>query len=124
MNAYLQAAQQGRNDFWRYGVVVLSVIAITFMVQIAATIPFFILEGTTDIFQFSPLSLLILTMIPFPFAALTLLAGVAFLHRRPIKTIFRPAGAFQWRRLWVSGLVWFGLSAAADIVLAQLQPGN
>ncbi|MFN7035744.1 MAG: DUF2207 family protein [Bellilinea sp.] len=124
MNAYLQAAQQGRNEVWRYLVVVFAVIVVTFTVQIAATIPFFIIEGTTDIFQFSPLSMLILTMLPFPFAALTLLAGVAFFHRRPVKTLFRPVGAFQWRRLLLSGLVWFGLSAGADLVLAQLQPGN
>jgi len=124
MNAYLQAAQQGRNEFWRYGVVILAVIVVTFVVQIAATIPFFLIEGTTDIFQFSPLSLLILTMIPFPFAGLTVLAGVAFFHQRPLKTLFRPVGSFQWRRMFLSGLVWFGISALADLVLAQLQPGN
>ncbi len=124
MNTYLQAAQQGRNEVWRYVVVILAVIVVTFTVQLLATIPVFIIEGTTDIFQLSPLSLLILTMLPFPFAAVTLLVGVVFFHQRPIKSIFRPVGPFQWRRMLFSGMVWFGLSAAADLVLAQLQPGN
>ncbi|GIV63271.1 MAG: CPBP family intramembrane glutamic endopeptidase [Chloroflexota bacterium] len=124
MNAYLLASQQGRNEAWRYIVVVLAVIVVTFGVQIAASIPFILIEGTSDILQFSPLSLLILTMLPFPFAGLTVLAGVALFHQRPIKTIFRPTGPFQWRRMFLSGLVWFALSAAADVVLAQLQPGN
>lgn len=124
MNTYLEAARQGRNEVWRYGVVILAVIVVTFSVQIAASIPFFLIEGTTDIFQFSPLSLLILTMLPFPFAGLTVLLGVAFLHRRPVKSLFRPVGAFQWNRLILSAVVWFGLSALADVVLAVLQPGN
>ncbi|MEW6180480.1 MAG: CPBP family glutamic-type intramembrane protease [Chloroflexota bacterium] len=123
-NAYLQAAQQGKNEVWRYVVVILAVMTVIFSVQIIAIIPFFLIEGTTDLNQLSPISLLLLTMLPFPFAGLTILAGVAFLHRRPLKSIFRPVGAFQWRRMLLSGVVWFGLSAAADLVLAQLQPGN
>ena len=123
-NTYLQAAQQGKNEVWRYVVVILAVMTVIFSVQIIAIIPFFLIEGTTDLNQLSPLSLLLLTMLPFPFAGLTILAGVAFLHRRPLKSIFRPVGAFQWRRMLLSGAVWFGLSAAADLVLAQLQPGN
>ena len=124
MNTYLNAARQGRNEVWRYGVVILAVVVVTFTVQIAASIPFILIEGTTDIFQFSPLSLLILTMLPFPFAGLTVFLGVAFLHQRPLKSLFRPVGAFQWNRLILSAGVWFALSACADVVLAVLQPGN
>ncbi len=123
-NAYLEAARQGNNQIWRYLLVVLAVVFVTLAVQVVAVIPFILIEQTTDINQFSPLSWLLLALIPFPFAATTVLAGVRWLHGRPVKTLFRPEGQFDWGKLFLSAALWFGLTALSDVVLSILQPGN
>ncbi|MEN4010731.1 MAG: DUF2207 domain-containing protein [Bellilinea sp.] len=123
-STFIEPAYQGNNQVWRYIVIILAVIFVTLAVQIAAAIPFILIEQTSDITQFPPLSLLIVALVPFPFAGMTVLAGVRWLHGRPVKTLFRPAGRFEWGRLITSAALWFGMLALGDVVLSILQPGN
>lgn len=123
-NLYLKQAEKGKNEFWRYLVVNLAVIAVAMVVSVVLAVGLVLVEGTTNIREFSAMGMLLAGMLPFPFALVTLLLGVRYLHGRKVMTLVNPSGRFAWGRFLVSGVLWFVLSAAFDIVLSRLQPGN
>lgn len=123
-NSYLKQADRGKNGFWRYLVVNILVIAVSTGVSIVLAVIAIFVEGTVDIYQFSPMSMLLIGMLPFPFALITLLLGVRYLHGRKIMSLINPTGHFAWGRFLLSGVLWFVISSAFDWVLSFLQPGN
>lgn len=123
-NGYLAQAKVGRNDFWRYLLVNGAVIGVSIVVSVVLVMAAFLVEGTLDYRQFSPLTMLLAAMLPFPFALLTLWIGVRFLHGRSMRSLLTVAPHIQWRRFLFSALVWFVVSGLVEGVLSLLQPGN
>jgi membrane protease YdiL (CAAX protease family) len=123
-NAYLRQAQCGRNEFWRYLVVNTGIIGVSFGVSIILVIIAFFVEGTLAYQQFSPLTLLWVSMLPFPFALAGLWAGIRFLHGRSLRSLITPWERLNWKRLLFSAGGWFLLSGLIDGALAFIQPGN
>ncbi len=123
-NQFLEQAQQGRNEFWRYLVTIFAIIWVSVTAQLLVGAAAFIIEGTVDINQFSPLALLVVTLVPFPCALLTLWGGLRLLHKRPLMSLINPSGRLIWRKVLVSGALWFGLSAITDVFFALISPGN
>jgi len=123
-NRFLEQARQGRNEFWRYLLTIIAVILVSLSVQLYTVVFGMAIEGTADINEFSPLVLFIVTMAPFPFALLTLVGGLLVLHKRPIYSILNPSGKIAWSRIFLSGFLWFCLSALSDLVLALIDPAN
>lgn len=121
---FLQPSQEGQNAFWRYLLTTLAMVWIAFGVQLLAILPAFVIEGTTDITQFSTITLLVVAMIPFPFVIATLWGGLRVLHQRPFQSLLRPGGGFSWAKLLLSGGLWLGFMGAADVISAALNPGN
>ncbi len=122
-NAFLEQAQSGRNDFWRYLVNVGAIIFISIWISILISIFSLFLFGS-DFNQYPPQTLLIIGMLPFPFVMLTLWLGVRVLHHRKFLSLITPLKRVNWNRILVSAAIWFLLAGLADVVLALLQPGN
>jgi membrane protease YdiL (CAAX protease family) len=122
-NSFLEQAQNGRNDFWRYLLVTGLIIFISFWISLLASVITIYFEGT-DPNKYSEITLLLLGLIPFPFLLLTLWAGVRFLHKRSFLSLITPLKHIRWGRIIFAFGVWFILAAASDIVLSIFQPGN
>lgn len=123
-NPFLIEARNGKNALWRYLLTILLVVVFAFGATFIVLIPFLLIEGTSDLNQFSPISFLIVSMSTFPAALVGLVLGVMLLHKRPFKSLITPYRKIAWGKLLLSGAVWFVLAAVSDLVLAQLQPGN
>lgn len=123
-NRFLEQANQGKNEFWRYLLTLIAIVVVAFSVQIWITMAAMLAEGTTNIYEFTPLVLFIVTMAPFPFALIVLAGGLRLLHKRPFISLMNPARKIAWRRIFISGFLWLGLSALSDLVLALIDSGN
>ncbi len=123
-NRFLDQADHGRNEFWRYAVMILAIIVVSIGAQIFAAVAAFLVEGTLDLTKLSPLALFLVTMAPFPFGLSVLAGGLRLLHKRPLITLINPSRRIAWKKMLLSGAVWFALSALSDLFLALIQPGN
>jgi len=121
---YLEAANHGKNNFWIYLIVLLFTIFTTLVVQAVLLGFAFIIEGSLDIYSYEPLTLLWVTMFPFGAVLLVLFLGIYFLHKRSLWSVLSPQKKFRWVVFLTGGGLWFLLSAAGDLVLSVLQPGN
>lgn len=121
---YLEAADQGKNNFWIYLIVLVFTIIATLVVQAVLLGIAFIFEGNLDIFSYAPLTLLWVTMLPFGAVLIVLFLGIYFLHKRSLWSVLSPRKKFRWVVFLISGGLWFLLSAGGDLVLSVLQPGN
>lgn len=123
-NQFLNQANEGRNEVWRYILTITALIVAAIGSQIVVLLPVMLLQGSGDINQFDPLTLLLVTMAPFPVMMLVLLAAVKLLHQRSPKTLVTPTSKINWKRLLFSAVVWFLLSGLSDVVFWLLNPGN
>lgn len=117
-------AEGAHLSFWRYLVTIILVVGAMIMAQIGLFGVAYAIEGNLDIMAYPPITLLWLSMLPFGAALVVLLLSVRFIHKLSIKSIFSGHQHFQWKTLFYSALLWFGLAAISDIVLSLLQPGN
>lgn len=123
-NRYLDQAEHGRNEFWRYVVTILAMIFISIGAQLFAATAAFLIEGTLELTRLSPLALFLVTMAPFPFGLAVLVGGLLLLHKRSPITLLNPSRRIAWKKIFLSGAIWFGLSALSDLLLALIEPGN
>lgn len=65
-----------------------------------------------------------LALASFGWLLLGTLAVAAWIHRRPVSSLFAPPGGFLWKRVFLGGAVWLLLYAAAMAVEAALFPGG
>lgn len=113
-----------RLSIWRYIITILFVVGFMIMAQVLLFGVAMIVEGNLDITTFEPINLLWLSMLPFGAALAVLLLAVRFIHKIRLSAFFTSHSSFQWKLLTISGLLWFGLAMASDLVLMLLQPGN
>jgi membrane protease YdiL (CAAX protease family) len=133
MNAYLDLAVQGKNNWWRY---VLAVALILFLWQILGSLPSVLLlvwvlaDGNPQTSlspsgQFLGVDPLLGFSMPM-LASVLFMAGIflsiSLIHQRPFQTLVTSARAFSWRRFFQGFGVWFVLSGLMSLVEALLYP--
>lgn len=124
LNEFLNAARVGKNGFWRYFLVTLLVVGAMLFASTVLVIILFLAENTQRLEDLNFNSTLILSMLPFLFAALTLFAGLALFHRRGPRSIIFPAGRFRWSAMFISGGVWLLLAGVSDAITYLIDPGR
>jgi membrane protease YdiL (CAAX protease family) len=116
--AYLDLAQQGRNQWWRYA---LAVPLILFFWLALGHLPYLALAGLRP-----PDPLLLYVAVNC--SLLMMLAGLAlamrWLHRRPMMSLVAPARAPDWKRIGEAAAVWGAFALAAAAVEHMLYPGR
>jgi len=80
--------------------------------------------GSLDLSRLPEALVLVISLLPFGFGILGLWIGMRVLHKRPFSSLIYPLGHFRWGLYALSAGLWLALSAAGDMVLALLQPGN
>lgn len=121
---YLEPARGENNQFWRYILTIVAVIMITFVVSVVLGIAAIFIEGDADIASYSPLTTLLISLLPFPLALLALWGGLRLFHRRGLMSLLHPGGSFGWSKVFFAGAVWFLLAAASDLVYWLINPSN
>lgn len=121
---YLEPARGENNQAWRYVLTIFAMIWFSLIVGLVVTLIAFAIEGSMDINTYSSLTMLLLAMLPFPAILLALWGGLRLLHKRGMRSLLRPGGAFSWRKLWFSAALWFVLAGLSDLVLWRLNPAN
>lgn len=134
MNAYLDLARLGRNDWWRY---VLGVMVIFLAWQVVGAIPVLLLVGwylvdgnpNTDVGPYGPIGgdetlVFVVSMLASVFFLLGIFLAVRYIHARPFRTLITPASAIDWRRLGQGFLVWFLIVALLSALEAWRYPGR
>ena len=134
MSKYLEAAHQGRNEWWRYLISLSAILAIWFIV---GSIPVVLLMtyvsmdadpgtsfsgagfvGVPVIVEF------LFTMSSFiPFLVGTLLA-VRFIHARPLKTLVTGESHIRWGRIFAGAAGWLLIAALISTIESLLYPGR
>ena len=134
MKTYLDAALEGKNNWWRF-LIAYPVIIITWF--IVGAIPIFAVTAIvmlddnplTNIIAsgfvgIDPLLNYAVTMISFIPLLLATLLVVRFLHQRPARTLVTPNGNVDWQRLFVGFGIWFVLAAVMAVIESLLYPGR
>jgi uncharacterized protein len=113
---YVEAAQHGKNDWWRYllGVVILLVFWPS-IGGIATRLVAFALGGQEglaalgrlDFTAFGPIGGFVVTMTAFPFLLAGILIAVTFVHRRHPRTLVTARERIDWRRVGQGFVAWF-----------------
>ncbi len=114
----------GEFQFWRYLLLLIVTVVITLVAQAIFLVIASLVEGNMDFMNYPPLTLLLVTMLPFVFLLISLLVGIVILHKQGVFTIFTQKDQFNWALLTKSAILWFVLSGLSDLVLSFLQPGN
>ncbi len=77
-----------KHNIWRYGLVIFSVIGVMIFLQAILIGLAYLIEGNLDVFSYTPINLLWVSMLPFAGALVVLLLGIRFIHRIPIHRFF------------------------------------
>jgi membrane protease YdiL (CAAX protease family) len=135
-NAFLAAAEQGRNDWWRYALNVAWVLFATLFVgsvPLGVAAVWLLLDNdpatqldaaTGALLGVPPWLGLLLTLGPFAAGLIALLAGVALFHQRSPVTLVTPGRPIRWGRVVLAGVAWALLAGAMSVVEALLYPGR
>jgi len=116
---YLDLAQRGRNDWWRFA---LGVCTIAFFWLVLGYVPFVLLLGSGV--ETGPL----LDFVAINFSIFMMLGGLAvtmrLIHRRPLRSLVTSDARVDWRRAGRGALVWAAVAAAIVVVEHLLFPGR
>lgn len=123
-STYLEPARGPNNQVWRYIVNIAAMIWLTIAAAMLLYLTAVVVEGTPDLTKFQPMTQLLIALLPYPATLAALWGGLRLLHKRGIKSLLRPAGAFSWGKLWLSALLWFGLAGVSDLVMWLMNPEN
>ena len=106
--------------------VVLTLGAVAFLITLATSVllfPLLLVYPTTSVLSAAPAPLvLVVTLLPFAAVHLTLALSLLFLHRRPLRSLVSPGGAFRWRFLFLAGGAWLVLCGLVDGVQYLIDP--
>ena len=113
-----------KHNIWRYGLVIFFVIGIMIFLQALLIGLAYLIEGNLDVFSYSPINLLWVSMLPFAGALVALLVGIRFVHRIPINRFFSGNIKFRWNLFALSAIIWFILGTISDVIMSVFQKGN
>jgi membrane protease YdiL (CAAX protease family) len=133
-NPYLAAAEQGKNNWWRYLLGYLFILGSWLLLGSIPTIAWAVLvelDGNPDTFISLPGTIvgyelfgfigLLLSFVPL---FLSVLLVVRFLHGRPVRSLLTSAPGFRWERFFKAMLAWGLLAGVIALVEALLYPGR
>ncbi len=140
-NKFLEAGREGKNDWWRYLLGILIVLAGYFLGGFPLSIYGVakakanghsikeILEHqekiTDPAWTGAPANmLLILSMLIFVFAMGALVIVVKFLHKKPFRAIITSAPKVRWKRVAFSAALWMALCFIGQFVSMAMYPEN
>jgi membrane protease YdiL (CAAX protease family) len=135
MNAYLDLARKGKNEWWRF---ILAVALILVLWQILGAIPSVFLliwvladgnpqTGISPSAQFvgvDPLLGFSVTLIASVLFLVGIFLAIRFIHNRPFRTLVTPAPTIAWGRFFQGFLVWLVLLGLMSMLEALLFPGR
>ncbi|MFA5836135.1 MAG: CPBP family glutamic-type intramembrane protease [Bellilinea sp.] len=122
--SYIDPARGENNQFWRYLLTFFAILWFSLGAGVILAVVAIAVEGSPDITTYSNVTMLLLTMLPFPFALLALWGGLKLLHKRGLMSLLHPGGGFSWAKVLLSGAIWFVLAGASDLVLWLIDPAN
>jgi uncharacterized protein len=122
---FLASAKSGKNSFWRYFLTVVAIVVAVLITGLVVGIIYLLITGNINVAQMSPIASLLVNMSIFPVALLILFLSIRFLHQRRFKTLITPQPKIAWRRMLLSGGLWFLISVLSDVITAfWITPGN
>jgi uncharacterized protein len=106
--SYVDAARQGKNQWWRYLLGLVVVLFSWLIVGTAASVGVaFALTGQPDHTVLGPFGLFLFNMAGFPFFLAGTLLAVALIHRRHPRTLITARERIDWRRVGQGFVAWF-----------------
>ena len=133
---FFAVAKQGKNEFWRYIISVILIIAVSILGQIPlALLIISRMKSLSDIDRFQenpdfsqfgidPNTGLLLMLIPFILCFLCMIFIIKFIHLRPFLTLLTGHSKFNWAKLFFAVAVMFILLIIAEIILYIINPAN
>ncbi|MBI3244243.1 MAG: CPBP family intramembrane metalloprotease [Chloroflexi bacterium] len=134
--SYLDVAQQGKNQWWRFLIAVPFILFVWLIVgslPLVAAVIILKADGnpatdvdlnTGQLIGVDPLWSFLLLMISFVIFLVGVIIAVILIHRRPPRTLITAASAVNWKRVGQGFLVWGLLAAAMSAVESILYPGR
>lgn len=105
---YVEAAQQGKNQWWRYLLGLVVILVAWLVVGTAASVGVaFVLSGQPDYAALSPVGNFLYIMAGFLFFLAGILIVVARIHRRHPRTLVTARERIDWRRVGQGFVAWF-----------------
>lgn len=108
---YLDLAREGRNEWWRYALGVLTIVLFWFGL---GYLPYLFLVGAG--LERDPL----IDFVAVNFSIFMMLAGLAVavkvIHRRPLLALVTPEARVDWRRIGHGALVWVVIAAVIVVI--------
>ncbi|MBN2348616.1 MAG: CPBP family intramembrane metalloprotease [Bacteroidales bacterium] len=133
---FFSVSRPGRNDLWRYIIVILIIIVLQFIgsLPVVFILTLKMLDGSDvmefqENFDFSAIGIdqnigLLLMLIPFILCFLAMLLILPKLHYRPLVSFFTGYKKIRWNKIWFSVGLWLVLVAFSEIVLYLINPDN
>jgi uncharacterized protein len=136
---HLESGYTGKNSFWRY---IVMLVTVFFIANLVGSIPLLILfivksAGNPEAYAkiaanptdfgamgFDPIIGLILLVIPFVFCLFAFILLVKPLHQRTFKQSINGTNSIRWNRFFISGAVWFVLCLIYLLVCIKFDPSN
>ena len=133
---YFTVAKKGKNEFWRYIISVILIIAISLLGQIPLAI--LIVSRMTSLsdmdkfqenldfseFGIDPNVGLVLMLIPFILCFFSMIFIIKIIHLRPFLSLLSGRSKFNWPKLFFAVFTMFALLVLAELVLYALNPSN
>jgi membrane protease YdiL (CAAX protease family) len=131
---YLEVANQGRNDWWRYLISLPVILVIWFIVgsiPVVMLMTYVSMDGnpatsfTATGFEGVPvIPEFLITMSSFiPFLVATFLA-VRFIHARSLKTLVNGVRHIRWGRIFAGAGAWLVIATLVSVIESLLYPGR
>lgn len=133
---FFTVAEKGKNEFWRYFISIIFIIAASFIGQIPLAL--FLVFKITDFselekfqkeFNFSELGIdpntgLIFMLIPFILCFLCMIFIIKVIHLRPFLSVLTGHRRFNWSKLFFASAIMFILLVITELALYIYNPGN
>jgi membrane protease YdiL (CAAX protease family) len=133
---FFAVAEKGRNEFWRYVISIVLIIAVSFIGQIPLTLfivskmtSFSDLEKFQDELNFSEIGIdpnigLLFMLIPFALCFLSMIFIIKVIHLRPFLSVLTGHSRFNWPKLFFALIIMFLLLLITELTLYIFNPDN
>jgi uncharacterized protein len=122
INSYINAALQGKNEFWRYFVGLFLIVLFSMIIgAIPAGIVFEMsndpdaaIEMDFETAGISPSVGLAVLLLPFAVGWIGVWIAVQAVHGRPLLSAIHPTNQINWKKVWVGAGIWLGLTLVLE----------
>lgn len=140
---FINNATLGENKYWQYILTIFFVILGYVLGQVPLGIVIYAkmrnsetglvnnaeIEAFAENMNFAEIGVssnfgLVLLLLTFVGAFLALWAGIAWFHKRPLKTLITTKASINWSKIAFAFFVWLAMGMALEVVSYVLDPGN